>query len=215
MANTLSKIERLGLAETVQKMLADGITTGKKIARILREEHDADLSDDAVYRYLAKIKDSIRPEAFKIINEHVKKVVPDDLNALEEIESTCLDWSRIAGKEHVERIAAAAIEIAGEIENFKSALLDSKDDAAAVKKIIKECLHYIQLDDRRQDQRLAAMGMAVKIIDLKLRQSGLLGSKGNGQIVIVDRSGDYYSQKQGGKDAYKPFVIEGGVKNDG
>ena len=85
----------------------------------------------------------------------------------------------------------------------------------AVRKIIKICLTYTLREDRLQDQRIKAMNMATKIIDLKLRQAGLLDEDGKGQVVVLDRRGqeaDLPDEKK--KAGYTPFVIPGG-RDDG
>jgi len=90
-----------------------------------------------------------------------------------------------------------------------------EDVDAVVKKIMRICLVYTTREDRLQAQRIQAMNMATKIIDLKLRQAGLLDDDGKGQVVVLDRRGqesDLPDEKK--KAGYTPFVIAGG-KEDG
>ena len=115
MANILSKVERLGFADTVQNIMKKGITTATKIHQILQDEYDADLFVSSVTRYVAKIKDTISDDSFKTIREHVETVVPEDLKALERMEKHCLDWAKEDSKEATERLTEASVLVDGEL----------------------------------------------------------------------------------------------------
>ncbi len=194
-----TKIEQQGLAETVQELMSQGITTRAAVTEKLVSEYGADVSEATVGRYLAKVRRAAENQAYKTITDHVNKTVPDDLEALEEMEKQALEWSREAGASQTERAADAAEKIAGELDEWKERLAGEKD-AQVVRWIIKKCLGYLAADDRRQEQRLAAMKMVHKIIETKLSKAGLLDDDTKGRIVFMQRgSGDSEGEDRGEK----------------
>lgn len=208
--NQISKIERLGLADRVANIMTDeGITVGREIGRMLRSEGHR-ISDAAVNRYLSKVGRVASSRAEKIITEHVDKVIPDDLKALEELEALGLKWSREDPIELADRMSGIKAAIDFEVNEWADSITAAANEkntekrAAAVKEIIKKCLGYILKDERLQDKRLKAMGSVIKIIELKLSKAGLLKDEGRGRIVIVDRSGDYEPD-----DPHKPASEKG------
>ena len=209
MANRQTKIESLGLGNDVQSLLAEGMSA-RRIASRLRAIHpELDISDSSVIRYVSTVKQEASREAFAKIKDHVDRVVPDDLKALEEMESQCLAWAREAGKDRIDRMAEAAAQIANRLEEWRDMLLEERDDEARrilVKKIIRECLEFMAREDRLQSQRDRAMNTAIKIIDLKLRQAGLLDDDGKGRIVLVNHQAGRVSV-QSADGEYEPFTI--------
>jgi len=215
MANRRTKIEIMGLSDRVQNLVAEGFSARRIAARLRNENPDLDISDASVIRFVATIREEAQTEAFQTIRKHVDKTVPDDLKALEEMEAQALQWSREAGMDRMERMADAAMQIAGHVESWRDILLNTEDVDGAVRKIIKICLTYTLREDRLQDQRIKAMNMATKIIDLKLRQAGLLDEDGKRQVVIMDRTNEPLPDGAGenAKGSHKPFVIPGGKES--
>jgi len=184
------KIEQLGLSDTVQSLMAEGITTRAEMTERLQSDYGADLSEATVGRYMARIRSAAQDEAFHKIQDHVNRVVPDDLDALEEMEKMVLGWSREAGASHTERVAAAAERISGEFPKWRQQMDEATDpekQRGVIRWMIKQTCFYIQEDDRRQEQRLAAMRMAHKIIETKLSKAGLLDDDQKGRIVFLTR----------------------------
>lgn len=218
MANDVSKIERLGLVERVHAMMTDdGITVGREIGRRLRAEGH-EISDQAVNRYLAKVGRVATSRAEKIIQEHVDKVVPEDLKALEELELLCLGWSRENPLELADRMAGVVSAIDFEIDAWARMISEAAAEADPDKRkkligaIIKRCLEYTNKDARLQDKRIKAMAQVVKIIELKLSKAGLLTDEGKGRIVIVDRSDEYVPHDPKAPAKRTPFVVKFGGK---
>lgn len=208
--NQISKVEKLGLAERVTRIMTDeGITVGREIGRKLRAD-GVSISDAAVNRYLKKAGRVAASRAEKIITEHVDKVIPDDLKALEELEGLGLKWTREEPLELADRLAGIKATIAFELDEWSAQIAAAAGEsnlekrAAAIKAIINKCLGYILKDDRLQDKRLRAAATVIKIIELKLSKAGLLKDEGRGRILIVDRSGEYDPE-----DAQKPAAERG------
>ncbi len=213
MANRRTKIEILGLSEDVQALVASGLSARRIAARLNNEHPDAEISESTVTRYVARVRKEAQGEAFQKIKDHVDRVVPDDLNALEEMESQSLEWAREAGQDRVERMADAAFEIRGEIDDWINLLVSSgeNEQEATARRIIRRCLSIMTREDRLQQQRNQAMHTAIKIIDLKLRQAGLLDEEGKGRIVIVERTdGDSVLKDFNKDDGYEGFRVPGG-----
>lgn len=222
MANELSKIERLGLVDRVHSiMVDDGITTGRAIGRILRQEGQK-VSDAAVNRYLAKAGRIAGQRAERIIAEHVDKVVPDDLDALELLEKMTLKWSHEDPVELSDRLAEVSSSIEFELDVWRKLIDDAVMASDVIKKkaavghIIKRCLGYLLKDERLQDKRLKAMAMVVKIIELKLSKAGLLKDDGRGKIILVDASQAYTPDETGAdkKDRRQSLVVHFGRKEE-
>jgi hypothetical protein len=215
------KIDQMGLSETVQRLMAEGVTTRADMTERLRSEHGADVSEATVGRYMARVRRAAEGEAFAYIQDHVNRTVPDDMEALEEMERTALDWSREAGASQSERAALAAERIAGEIEEWRDRLLSfaEKDQQQFVRWVIKRCTSYLAEDDRRQEQRLSAMRMVHKIIETKLSKAGLLDDEQKGRIIFLQRAaaGEEDLQRGSGSDSgagAKLRLVKDGAEND-
>ncbi len=214
MGNTLSKVEREGFADKVQSMMKSGITTATKIHQILKDEYDANLSVSSVTRYVAKIKDTIAGDSFKTIRDHVDSVVPEDLKALEAMEKQCLDWAKEDPGEMAERLAATAILVDSEVNDWVDLILSvpgAKDRIVKIKRIVRKVAGYILKDARLQNKRIQAMNTAVKIITLKLQQAGLLDDEGKGKIIIVDRSSDYNEAADEPGFVSIPYIVKANI----
>jgi hypothetical protein len=165
--------------------MTEGINTRAEMTAVLRDKYGLSVSEATVGRFMARVRSAAGEEAYHTITKHVNEVLPGDLEALEEIEKTCLEWSREAGIDTKERIAEAVGNIQREIAEFTSILVNSNDPEKVAKQILKKCLGYILADDRRQEQRLSAMRNVQKIIELKLNKAGLLDDDQNGRIILV------------------------------
>lgn len=213
------KIDQLGLSDTVQQlMVEEGITTRAAMTAVLRERYNADVSEATVGRYLARIRNAAAGEAFQKIQEHVNRTVPADLDALEEMERQCLAWSREAGRDQVDRVAEAAQAIAGELDTWREMLLADADTQTTVRRIIRRAVKLIAADDRRQEQRLAAMRMVHKIIETKLSKAGLLDDEQKGRIVLLQQHINSAAQNSRGDCAPGPgrlLLVKGGCNEDG
>jgi hypothetical protein len=211
MGQRLSKIERLGLSEVVQDLVVSGITTRAAIAGVLRDQHRAAVSDATVGRYLSRLKAEAGGKAFQIISDHVDRVVPEDLKALEAMEALAYTWAMEASVPQARRIAEAAAQIAEKMEYWRSLLLaEVQNPTDQIKEIISECLSMVQADAREQDQRLRAMRAAVSIIDLKLSKAGLLDDDTKGRIVFLSRTEAGRSDKNDDAPARLRLVHDGG-----
>ncbi|MEW5734256.1 MAG: hypothetical protein AB1921_05340 [Thermodesulfobacteriota bacterium] len=213
--NAESKIEKWGLTHRIAELMGEGMTTGKAIAEALSAELAAEgksISPDAVNAYLRKVKPEAVQKANRALAAHLAKVVPDDLEALEELETLCLTWAREEAEPRRERLAEAFAAVSGNVEAWAEALSKAlgsdKERRAAVKAMVQRVVAIIQNDADEQARRLAAIRQAVSIIDLKLTKSAMLDEKNNRNIFILpaDQSGE--GAKAG--DGYSEFRIRGG-----
>ena len=208
----------MGLDKRIQELVTEGLSARRIAAQVKIETPDAEVSGSAIIRYVGKVRNAATDEAFKTIRDHVDRVVPEDLKALEEMEAQCLSWAREAGKDRVDRMADAAYEITGLVDEWAVRVLtyankqDDETKGFLVRWIIRQCLVLMAREDRLQLQRDKAMNTAIKIIDLKLRQAGLLDDEGKSPIYIVDRTGGRRPENKEDHSTYKPYLV--GSKQD-
>ena len=105
----------MGLDVRIQELAAEGLSGRRIAAQIKIEQPDVSVSDSAIIRYVSKLRKEAEGEAFGIIRKHVGKVIPEDLDALEEMEAQCLEWAREGGKDRIDRMAEAAVLIKGKV----------------------------------------------------------------------------------------------------
>ena len=217
MANTQTKIERIGKAQEVDKILASGTTSASQVHLILTQQ-GVKISKSAVNSYIKKAIDNVTPEAFKIVSEHIGNVIPNDMEALEAMEAQLLAWSKEAPVDIADRLSEARVNIEREVNTWKYLLTQplleedpvkqQKESNDRVGLIMKQCLGYILMDARVQKKRIEAMTGAIRIIDLKLRHISVLGGSGKGSIIIYDNSSEY--DKNPDQQKVIPFSITGG-----
>ena len=217
-----NKIKALKLEETFQQLMKAGCVTSPKLTEALNQELERRglpdrISRATVTRHLKKVKDVIGEDALKIIRDHIDRVVPEDLAALEEIESTCLDWFREPGDDRIKRLTEAALDIRGEIDKWINQLMavaaiqgDEEKFKKAKRKLagtmLAGAMSYLKNDAMMQGQRLAAAKMAQTVIESKLRNAGLLDDETKGRIVFLTRGDEDRDSLPGG--GQKLFVIK-------
>ena len=74
MGNRRSKIESLGLAGDVQALVATGLSARRIAARLQNEHPEAQVSESAVTRYVARVRKTAEGEAHQKIKDHVDRV---------------------------------------------------------------------------------------------------------------------------------------------
>lgn len=84
-----SKIERYGLQEKILHLSAQPGMTTHKIAEILTEELDGNdsISQPTVSRWLKDVREDRNEQTRIIVQDYLKKNIPKDLDALEEVEA--------------------------------------------------------------------------------------------------------------------------------
>lgn len=178
------KISKHNLGPRILHLLTQEGKNSVEIARILTEE-GFKISQPTVSRWLSRERESHRDEVRDIVHEHVTKVVPDDMAALEEMERQCLTWSREGPDTAAERISAWK-KIKDSYDHIKRDLLSATPDnlAEVMDGFYKQCLNWILEDLENQKQRLSAMREARSIIDTKLKYAGILEGQAGGNIFI-------------------------------
>lgn len=191
------KVETLGAGPRIRELLAAGRVTCDDIARTLQAEGFA-LSRATVARWLKAEREERREETAQIVREHVQRVVPADLDALEEMETACLERSRETKGDFAHRLAES--NIAADLDRwcdlFASVAADlrgadpeegDKIRRQAVRSILTQCLAYVANDFQLEKMRTSARRTAALIIDLKLKHA--LGGEGASNVFIGPADG--------------------------
>jgi hypothetical protein len=187
----LSKIDHLGLSSRILSLQASGIKTSHDIAvQLTRDGHT--ISQPTVSRWLKEQREKQKSETQKLVEEHVKSVIPADLDALEEMETQCLERAREGKGDFAHRLAALYIDekLDAWREIFRELELELLTDPAkayrtrmvAVKSIMSQCLIMTANDLALEKMRGNARRTATLIIDLKLKHT--LGDGGSSNIII-------------------------------
>lgn len=212
----VSKIEKLGLAKRIEELISSGVTSSPAIASALKlEGHN--VSQPTVSRHLKAVRESRAKETSKIVQDHVRDVVPADLEALENMETVCLDWSKEDIFAFAHRLASRFItdhltEWRNMIMAVEASLYaDPKEFQAArgkaVQEIMDQCIRQITDELIHRKMRMSAMRQASQIIALKLQYSGALGAGAGGNIFLMG-SGPEDPQKD--ETAGQLMVFPGG-----
>jgi DNA-binding transcriptional ArsR family regulator len=187
----LNKIDHMGLAIKIDELAGAGITKTKDIALKLREL-GFNVSQPTVSRWLKQRREQQKSDTQKIVQDHVKAVVPADLIALEDMEIQCLDLAKLQKGDFGHRLAAkninerldAWLDILRDLEGQPR---DSSDYAKArynaIKTIMAEALLMVGNEFQLEKMRSSSRRTAIMIIDLKLRHA--LGSEGESNVFIA------------------------------
>lgn len=184
----VGKIEKHKLGPRILSLLTEEGKGSKEIAAILTEE-GFKLSQPTVSRWIKQQRDNHGDEVQALIRQHVKKVLPDDLQALEDMETQCLAWAKEGPDTKAERIGLWE-KVKANYRAWQGLLLSislevsEKDLKKAMDPIIKQCLNWILEDINIQKERIGAMRMGSSIIDIKLKYSALLEGVKAGSIII-------------------------------
>jgi hypothetical protein len=178
------KIEQLNLGPRIMDLIGQGLGT-HDIAAKLRAE-GIKISQPTVSRWVKDAREKSQAKAEKIFSDHVERELPKDLEALEQMEKFCLAWMAEEAGEKVKRISSWR-RVNDSLEEFARLLQfvpSDKERSAHVKTIIQKIMGWLVEDINQQKQRIGAMKMATGIIEVKLRNAGLLGDSEKGRIVI-------------------------------
>lgn len=175
----------------MRMVLREGKTSGQ-IAEILTSE-GFKLSQPTVSRYIKKKRKDIEPTVAEMVQDHVSKTVPKDLEAVETMEACALDWGAEEPETQAERLSAWEKILEG-IEDWLDRIHDAKVNGPdALEKVIKafaqRCLIWVIEDLDNKKGRMAAMKLASALIELKLKYSGLIDGEGKGSIFIMTSDG--------------------------
>ncbi len=182
----VSKIDQFSLDRRVLDLIKQG-KKSPEIAAILTAE-GVEISQPTVSRWLKKQRDSNQGKIQDIIQDHVEKTVPADLDALELMEQQCLDWAQEGVAKKAERIGTW-LRVKEALPEWRKQILDSpgleeKEQNLLCRSLVAQCLSWAITDAQSQKQRLAAMKMAESIISTKLRFAGVIEDTETGRIYI-------------------------------
>lgn len=197
----VGKIEKHELGPRIISLLTEQAKGSKEIAEILTKE-GFKLSQPTVSRWIKKQRENHQDEVHDIIHKHVTKVLPNDLQALEDMETQCLAWAQEGPDTKAERIGLWE-KVNASFREWQGLLLSislevsEKDLKKTMDPIIKQCLNWILEDINIQKERIAAMRMGSSIIDIKLKYSAILeGVKAGSIFIRPAESGDEPSLDQ-------------------
>jgi len=191
-----SKIEKFGLVQKVEEMISSGMHTAQSISATLKKD-GFDVSQPTISRWLKHVRETRSEATQQIIQDHIQKTVPADLEALEKMEAVCLSWAHEENATFAHRVAAAKIakhflDWLKIIKSISPEQYINPDDykkaiTEAVSEIMRSSLLWIADDMMLQKKRLSAMRQATQIIDLKLRYSGVMGAGESGNIFFLGK----------------------------
>lgn len=181
-------IDKMGLGPRIAEYLKAG-KTAKEIHRdLVSEVPGFSLSYAVVQKYCKTAKGDVGEAAATLLKQHVDKVLPDDLEALERLQALAMAWTEEEAKTQAERVADAQAEMVREIEywidELQTAGRDQEKQGPVARRLIKRALFLLAQDDQRYEIRLAAMKRAAEIITIKLRNAELLDGEGKGGINL-------------------------------
>jgi predicted transcriptional regulator len=104
-----NKIAYLNLEPVIMQLQGDGVKRSKDIAAHLRQMGHS-ISQPTVSRWLKEQRETKIEETQKLVRDHVQKVIPVDLDALEEMELQCLTLAREEKGDFSHRLAWQNIE---------------------------------------------------------------------------------------------------------
>ena len=191
-----SKIEKWGLQKRIEDLIAAGTRTSAAISDALKKE-GFDVSQPTIARHLKFVRETRREETQKIVQDHIQKTVPKDLNALETMEGQCLTNAQEDISAFAHRLAAR--KIAEQIDSWidrlsalnavtypdPKELRKAKWDAAEA--MMDQCIRWVVDDYAFQKNSRGAMRQATQIIGLKLQYSGIIGADQEGNIFLVKK----------------------------
>lgn len=159
-----------------------------EIAEIFKAE-GIQISQPTISRWLKRQRNLVSDQVGEIVQEHVKNVVPKDMEALEEMEAACLDWSREGPDEITDRLAAwpkvreQAIVWANSFMDL-AASGQSKKLVEAARGMVHQVVQWVTEDFNAKAEAIKAMRMATNIIDVKLKYSGIIEGAESGNIIV-------------------------------
>lgn len=182
----IKKIERHNLGPRIIKLMTEDGLNGTQVAERLKAK-GFPITQSTVSRWLKEQKGSSSERVNQIFAEHVEKELPKDLEALENLEKLCLEWSKEEISDKVERILTWR-RVNDAFDELLQMVLDAgRDEKARIetaKSIVKRCMLWIYEDDQNQRQRLLSIKQAQSIIETKLRFAGVIDADADGNIII-------------------------------
>ena len=209
MGQKTDKITKHNLGPRILHLMTQEGKNSVEIAQILTEE-GFKISQPTVSRWITRERNSHKDEVRDIVHDHVSKVVPDDMKALEEMEKQCLAWSREGPDTRSERIAAWE-KIKDSYAVLKDDLLSATSDTVndILNVFYKRCLNWILEDLDSQKERLSAMREARSIIDTKLKYAAVLEGQTGGNIFIGPAPQEKPSPDEGQESSNRVLHITG------
>jgi hypothetical protein len=191
--NNLPLVERLGLGDRVWglasgELTPDGKPMGPTAISELLEEEGHELSPKNLSAWIRKQKEKVKEDVRELLNDHLRKNLPADLDALELVEAVSLENAKrqvnfishdVSVNEKVTRYF---------LETWIIQILDAATDQRKLKGITTQIIRQVGdwITERidwmkvQRDERKVAL----TAIDMKLRYAAQLHGAGSGNVLI-------------------------------
>lgn len=208
-----SVIEKYQLGPRVETLSYREGKSDTEIARILKAEGFR-VSQPTVSRYLRDVKQTAAEEVTGIIQEHLGKELPKDLDVLEKMEALTYAWAMEKDEDVIEQISDRDWfdGILPVWRKLISGITDEESKELAMGSILREALAQVLrfLDIRKR--RLYYIKSTRDAIALKLQYSGVIDSDKSGNIVIMtsERKDQGPGSQDGGQKPAQGMRLVGG-----
>lgn len=177
-------IDLHGLGPRILEMLLDG-QKPTEIARILKAEGHK-MSQPTISRWIKKKNATNDLAADKIMEEHVARELPKDLDALEEFQALARDWALEDPDASAEKIANQE-RVQGAMPEWRELILgapNDKDQSRAMRAILDQVLRWVFEHYDARLKRIKYMKASMLAIGYKLQHASVIDSTERGQIII-------------------------------
>lgn len=207
------KIEKYNLGPEILDLSWNQGKKDQEISLLLRAK-GYNISQPTISRWLEEQRQNNKNRLQQKFTDHVERELPKDLDALEEMENRLLRWAREDPADQAERISLwnrvedSLNEWASTIL-AASAALEEKDRRTAIRTILKGIVHWVVVDKGMKADRRADMKLAAGIIEIKLRNAGVIDETDRGQINMkfhLNEPGDVGQKK---RPPYKLSLVGG------
>ena len=187
------KIEQHDLGPRIFHLVTREGKTASEVSRIFSAE-GIEISQPTISRWLKENRENQKNRVQQIVTDHVEKVVPKDMDAIEEMENIALIYAREDEFAAADRVATAAM-VTGKIDEWRDMILACPSEsveseeaeavrARTIKRIAAQAISWAMVEKGVLRDRLAAIKAANELIVTKLRFAGVIDGAESGNIFI-------------------------------
>jgi len=203
-------IDKHNLGERVLGLSFGGMTDTRIAEQLTSEGHK--ISQPTVTRWLQAKREEMGPQVRGIMQDHLQRKLPRDLEVLEEMEVITFDWAKEEKPALVERLMDPAWCAAAYLR-WKASIVEAKEEEqqGVMRLILKEAMGRVTEFFNVRREKLNFMKSTRDDIALKLQYSGVIEGAEKGNIYIVTSKKEQGPQGQKGGES-KPrlqMVLKG------